>query len=315
MKYLGLIIAICVAGLAAYMVLTLSGEDEKRPPLVMNKNPIPQQNPQPMQISQPVAPQVETANVYVASNYIPIGTIIEENMLTVQPWPKHLLLDGFVVGADQGKKIIGTVTRAPFQAFEPIIKTKTVNPDDPNFIAGALPKGKRLVTIAVDEISGLGGFVFPGDHVDIVIRHQILKEGVTERDIREADREEDIMEEVSEILVPNVKVLAVDQRSQAGVGEDGKIIIPKSVSMEVTPEDAQRVVLARRNYSLTVSLRSIKDKDSTEKVAITRQSDLSQFNISSIAAGEEEETEQKSDGSPVKIIRGTEIEVLSDEDE
>ncbi len=302
MKYVGLIIAIFVAGLAAYLVLTLSGSDEAPPRVVVNRNNAPSQS---VQIAPQAAPQVETANVYVAAKAIPIGSLIEENMLTVQPWPKHLLIDGFVVGAEEGKKVIGTVTRAPFQAMEPIIKAKLVNPEDPNFLAGDLPSGKRVITIATDEIAGVAGFIFPGDHVDVLIFHKILKEGITQKEIDEAQNEDEVTEDVAEALIVNSRVLAVDQRAQAGLNEEGGIIIPKSVSLEVSPEDAQRIVLARQIGKLNLALRSIEDKEDTEKVAITRKPALSQFDISSIAPKKE------NDEVPVKIIRGTAIEILA----
>lgn len=306
MKYVGLIIAIFVAGLAAYMVLSLSGGDEAPAPVVRRAPSA----SQPVQIAPQAAPQVETANVYVAAKPIPIGSVVEENMLTVQPWPKHLLIDGFVVGAEEGKKIIGTVTRAPFQAMEPMIKTKLVNPEDPNFLAGALPSGMRVITLATDEIAGVAGFIFPGDHVDVLIYHRILKEGITQKEIDEAKSENEVTEEVSEALIVNAKVVAVDQRATAGATQDsgnneGGIIIPKSVSLEVSPEDAQRIVLARETGELNLALRSIEDKDLIEKVAITRKPALSQFDISSIAPKKE------NDEIPVKIIRGTAIEVLA----
>lgn len=296
-KYLGLIIAIFVAGLAGYMVLKLSGGDEPPPRVVKRPN-------QPVQVSQQAAPKIETANVYVASAYIPVGSVIEESMLTVQPWPKHLLVEGFVVGADEGKKIVGTITRAPFQELEPIIKTKIANPDDPNFMAGALPKGMRMVTMDTNEIRGVAGFLFPGDRVDVIIRHKILKDGVTERDIEEARREEEVMDEVTEMLLANVRVLAVDQRATAGVNDKGEIIIPKSVSLEVSAPDAQRIVLARELGELTLALRSLKDKETTETVAITRRTDLSHFDVSSIA------TKKEKDEKPIRIVRGIDVETI-----
>ena len=129
-KYIGLMIALFVAGLAAFMVLKLSGNKDAPPPVARGN--------QPVQVAPQAAPQVETANVYVASAFIPIGTVIEEGMLTVQPWPKHLLIDGFVVGADEGKQIVCTVTRSPFQELEPIIKSKLVNPQARSDVSDAI---------------------------------------------------------------------------------------------------------------------------------------------------------------------------------
>lgn len=292
MKWIGFVIAIFVAAVAAYMVLKFSGDTADKP--------------QEVQVSDRSAPQVEAVNVYVASRFIPIGSVLEENMLTVQPWPKHLVLDGFVVGSEKGQQLIGKVTRAPFQAQSPIINNNVVNPEDPNFLAGDLPKGMRVVTIKTNEIDGVAGFVFPGDRVDVIINHKIMKEGTTVSDLEEKS-ERELQEAVSETMLSNVRVLAVDQRATAGVNEDGGIIIPKSISLEVTPEDAQRIVLARELGELSLSLRSIQDKDTIETVAITRQPDLSQFDVSSI------EMNRKA-YAPVRVIRGTELETTERED-
>jgi pilus assembly protein CpaB len=289
MKWIGFVIAIVVAAVAAFMVLKFSGNNDAQT--------------QPVQVGERAAPQVEAVNVYVAANFIPIGTVLEENMLTVQPWPKHLLVDGFIVGQEQGQSIIGTVTRAPFQALEPIMRNKIVNPDDPNFLAGDLPKGMRVVTMRTDEISGVAGFIFPGDRVDVLINHEILREDVSASDIHTKDDKE-LYEDVAETLLTNARVLAVDQRATGGVTEEGGIIIPKSVSLEVSPADAQRVVLAREMGRLSLALRSIKDKDTTETVAITRQPDLSQANE---VVG--------SNRGPVKVVRGVQIEVLETDEE
>lgn len=291
MKWIGFVIAIVVAAGMAFLVLKFSGD---KVPASGN-----------VQVSDRAAPQVEATNVYVASQFIPIGTVLEENMLTVQPWPKHLVLESFITGNEKGQNLIGKVTRAPFQAQEPIINSKVVNPEDPNFLAGDLPQGMRVVTIRTNEIEGVAGFIFPGDRVDVLINHKILKEGVTPKDLVE-EGEEKLEEDVAEALLTNVRVLAVDQRATAGVKEDGGIIIPKSVTLEVTPEDAQRVALARKIGELSLSLRSIKDKDSTETVAITRKPDLSQFDISSIESN-------KKTYEPVRIIRGTKMETLEQE--
>ena len=287
MKWVGIVVAVVAAIVAAFMVLKLSGDSEQQAKQV--------------QVSEQAESEVDAVNVYVAANYIPIGSVIKENMLTVQPWPSHLLVDGFVVGPEQGRTLVGKVARASFQALEPIMSNKVVNPDDPNYLAGELPKGKRVVTVRTDEISGVGGFVFPGDRVDVLINHRILKKGVSARGI-ETLPEDEVYETVSERLLGNIRVMAVDQRSTGGVDEDNGIIIPKSVSLEVDPEDAQRIALARQLGQLSLSLRSLKDKDSMETVAITRQSDLSQFDASDIM--------NRSADAPVKIVRGVELETL-----
>ena len=147
MKYIGLIIAVFAALAAVFLVLKFSGKEEV----------VADPAPQPVQVGQAAAPEVKTANIYVAARDIPIGSQIDENMLTTQPWPEHLLLPGFVSTPEEGRKLIDMVARASFQADEPINTSKLVNPEDPNFLAGSLPKGMRVVTMQTDEIGGVAG--------------------------------------------------------------------------------------------------------------------------------------------------------------
>lgn len=300
MKYLGLLIAVVIAIAAAYFVLQMS-------------QPKGSESPRTVEVTQQVDSGVEQVDIYVAARDIPIGSQIEPNMLTTRPWPKHLVVEGFVVGPEQGEKIIQTIARASFRREEPINKAKLVNPQDPNFLAGELPKGMRVVTMQIDEISGLAGFVFPGDRVDVLITHPILKEGVTEREVREARDERDITEEVTETLLHDIRVLAVDQRATGGIEEEEGVIIPRSISLEVSPEAAQRIKLGAEIGELALALRSVEDKETIETVAITRQSDLTQFKMNNNR--DNDDNDDEADDSPVydgsiRIIRGTSVEVL-----
>lgn len=296
MKWIGLVIAVFVAAVAAFMVLKLSGKKEPSPRMTAQT--------QPVQVQPRAAPKIETVDVYVAANFIPIGTVIEPGMLDSQPWPKHLLLKEFVVGREKGEKLKGMVTRAPFQPREPIIMSKVVNPDDPNFLAGTLPRGMRVATLKTNEIDGVAGFVFPGDRVDVLVTHDVLKEGADPEEVKEARSAKNYMEQVTETLLYNIRVLAVDQRAAATSGRDGGIIIPRSVSLELKPEDAQRLKLAQEIGEVSLALRSIKDKDTIETVAISRQSALSQFEGST--------SKPKKIGGekliPVVVVRGAEVE-------
>ncbi|MCI5049341.1 MAG: Flp pilus assembly protein CpaB [Rickettsiales bacterium] len=301
MKWIGLVIAVFVAAVAAFMVLKLSGSDEKK------AKPIVAQN-RPVQVQQRAEPRIETVDVYVAANFIPVGTVVEENMLDVQPWPKHLLLKDFVVGNKKGEALVGMVTRSPFQPREPFIMSKMVNPDDPNFLAGNLPKGMRVATIRTNEIDGVAGFVFPGDRVDVLVTHEILKKGVRERDLKDARTQKNLYEDVTETLLSNVRVLAVDQRSSTGVNRDGGIVIPRSVSLEVAPEDSQRLKLATEIGKVSLTLRSLADKQTIETVAITRQSDLSQSSGVPMSDDEVPVANNDEEFIPVVVVRGTQVE-------
>ena len=129
MRYGGLIIAIAVAAIAAFAVLKMAGSEKPAP------------TPE-----QPAAQQSKTVNVYIAAKPISIGTAISEDMVGVQPWPEHLTVDGFVV-ADGKNNVVGMVARGQYQQNDPLMMSKLANPSDPNFLAGELPAGMRLVQL------------------------------------------------------------------------------------------------------------------------------------------------------------------------
>ncbi len=297
MKWLPLVVALAVAAFAGVMALQFMGGGD----------PAPQQQ-QPVATQQaPVQREVATERVYVAKTFIPVGTELDINMIDSQPWPKHLVLDQFVVGSQNGDQLKGMVTRSAFQPREPFILNKLVNPSDPNFIAGNLEAGMRVMTIAVDAISGLSGFVFPGDRVDVVLTHEVLRDGFTEADAE--DLNEDAYERVSETLAYNIRVIAVDQRASGSA--DGEVRIPSTVSLEVNPVTGQRIILGEEIGRLSLVLRSLADKDSVEPVDLTRQSNISQY--------KPDNGSQRKRGSSieVRVVRGTSLDqnTVSEEEE
>ena len=284
MRFGGLIAAILFAAVAAIVVLRMSSSEQE---VVTTTSTVP--TPQ----------EVKSANIYVAAQPIPIGTTIRQEMVSVQPWPEHLLLDGFI-RADSKTNINGMVARAAFQVQEPLLSTKLANPNDPNFIAGALPKGMRVITLQMNEIEGVAGFVFPGDRVDVMFTHQIAKlvpspNAANEPNAPPVEKEEP----VTETLLTNAMVMAVDQRAASSntTDKNGNLIIPRSVSLMVSPEDAQRLRLGAQKGTLTLALRSLKDKESSDPLITTTLADVSSVaGTSSIAGG----------SGTVMVVRGIE---------
>lgn len=280
MRFGGLIAAVVFAAIAAVVVLRMSGD-----------KPAPTSG-------APVA-EAKNANVYVATKPLPVGTTIAEADIGVQPWPEHLILDGFVI-ADGKTNLVGMVTRAPMQQNEPVTSSKIANPNDPNFLAGELPKGMRVVTIPINETDGVAGFVFPGDHVDLIYTHDVDKweyppssggDGVSGQDADPIKTKET----VTETLLTNVKVLAIDQRSSGAGAVDakGNLVIPRSASLMVSATDSQRVRLAQRTGVVSLVLRALSDKESADPLVLTTPGDVTQSKFDTGPQGES-----------VKIIRG-----------
>lgn len=267
MRFGGLIAAVVLAAIAAVIVLRMSSSPSPQPAATN---------------TAPVQQEIATTQIYVASQPISIGTTISPEMITTQPWPSHLVLDGFIT-ADGDLKVDGMVSRAAFQQNEPILLSKLSNPADPNFLAGQLPKGMRVMTIQTNEIEGVAGFVFPGDFVDVMITHTITKY-VT------PPGEEDLQQQtdtVTETLITNVKVLAVDQRASGSnaTDEQGRLLIPRTVSLMVSPTDAQRLRLAQQKGTLTLVLRALADRESSDPLIATTDKDISAYPSLDAGAG------------------------------
>ena len=289
MRYGGLIAAVVVAALAAIIVLRMSNDTQ----------------PAPAVGASPAAEQIKTAPVYVAAKAIPVGATITADMVVSQPWPEQLILNGFVA-ADGKTNLVGMIARSPFQQNEPVILSKLANPNDPNFISGDLPKGMRVVTIPVNETDGVAGFVFPGDHVDLIYTHDVDKweyapsaPGSIDAVNGTGSTAQKAKQTITETLLTNVKVLAIDQRA-SGAGatdKDGNLLIPRSASLMVSQADAQRVRLAQKTGSLSMVLRALVDKESADPLVLTGPKDVSQSKDGGDDVG-------PTSDSGVKIVRG-----------
>jgi len=194
----------------------------------------------------PVGPKV-----LVAKKALPAGTIIDVDSLTLQPWPKELMQSAYYVeGQPDGdpKKLLGTVVRYPITAGQPVTRGALVGPQDRGFLAAALAAGMRAITVPVNVSSGVAGFVFPGDHVDLVLTQQVQGGG------------DGPALKVAETIIRNLRVLATDQRI-TDKDQDGKTQVRtfSNVTLEVTPRIAEKIAVAQSLGSLSLSLRSIAD--------------------------------------------------------
>ncbi|HEY8593207.1 MAG TPA: Flp pilus assembly protein CpaB [Sphingomicrobium sp.] len=194
----------------------------------------------------PVGPKV-----LVAKKALPVGTIIDADSFTLQPWPKELMQNAYYVeGQPDGdpKRLLGTVVRYAITAGQPVTRGSLVGPQDRGFLAAALSPGMRAITVPVNASSGVAGFVFPGDRVDMVLTQQVTGGG------------DGPPLKVSETIVRNVRVLATDQRI-TDKDADGKTEVRafSNVTIEVTPRIAEKVAVAQSVGQLSLSLRSIAD--------------------------------------------------------
>lgn len=209
------------------------------------------------------APQVEAAQiasgpkVLVAQRALPVGTIITADAMSFQAWPKDMVQDAyFIDGESDMGKLVGTVVRFPITAGQPVTQGALVAPGDRGFLAAALGPGMRAITIPVSAKTGVGGFVFPGDRVDLMLTQSVKGE-------------DSAALKTAETILRNIRVLATDQSTETEKVE-GKTVVRafRTVTLEVTPRIAEKVAVAQTIGTLSLSLRSIADNQSELERAI-----------------------------------------------
>jgi pilus assembly protein CpaB len=203
----------------------------------------------------PVGPKV-----LVAKKALPVGTIIDADAFTYQPWPKELMQGAYYVEGTPDANpqgLMGRVVRYPITAGQPVTRGSLVGPQDRGFLAAALGAGMRAITVPVNTSTGVAGFVFPGDHVDMVLTQSVRGGG------------DGPPLNVSETVVRNVRVLATDQRVTS-TGDDGKTKVEtfSNVTLEVTPRIAEKIAVSQSIGTLSLSLRSLADNTSELERAV-----------------------------------------------
>jgi pilus assembly protein CpaB len=206
----------------------------------------------------PVEPQ--GPKVLVAKRALPVGTIITADAVGYQLWPQEMVQDAyFIDGEADMTKLLGTVVRNPLTAGEPVTQGSLVSPGDRGFLAAALSPGMRAITVPVSAKTGVGGFVFPGDRVDMLLTQTVP--GIADGDGAL---------KTTETILRNLRVLATDQSTESTTTQDGKTVVRafRTVTMEVTPRIAEKISVAQTIGSLSLVLRSIADNQSDLERAI-----------------------------------------------
>ncbi|WP_448190630.1 Flp pilus assembly protein CpaB [Azospirillum sp. sgz301742] len=225
-KIILLVLALGIAGLTVQLTRMLVGQPAPAPTA-----------------AAPAAPKA--LRVLVAAGDVPAGTLVQPSHLRWRAWPEE---DGvaktyMVEGQRTVEEFNGAVMRQGMRAGEPVVEGRLVKPGDRGFLAAVLTPGNRAVTVAINGVSGIAGFIFPGDRVDLILT-QLIKEGPQQERERRA----------SETVLSDVRVLALDQRLNDQKGEAKPAQL---ATLEVTPRQAEAVSLAVEMGRLSLSLRSL----------------------------------------------------------
>jgi pilus assembly protein CpaB len=228
-----LVIAVVAGGIAAL----LAGRSDAPPP------------------PAPVA-QLETTDVLIANADIGLGSTVSAQDLRWQTWPVAAAGAGFIRKSnrpDAVNQLVGSIARVPFSAGEPIRESKLIKATGSGYMAAILPSGMRAISVEISPETGAGGFILPNDHVDVILsRRDRAQEKVT-----------GVEAHTSEIIMSNVRVLAIDQAVEEKNGQ--RVVVGKTATLELSPRQAEALALSRQLGTLSLALRSLVDFNSKDK--------------------------------------------------
>lgn len=200
--------------------------------------------------TRPVATPVEVKAeakqdaVLIATRTIRIGEKLDPQALQWVDWPEPAITKAMIKRSTSPEAIdslSGSLARQTIYEGEPVIEERLVRPGKGGFMAAVLPEGMQAISIKISTESGAGGFILPGDRVDVLLTRQ------------DGNR-------TSETVLSNVRVLAIDQSfRQNEKGE--QVAIGKTATLELTPEQAKVLATAEALGSITLALRSLADSD------------------------------------------------------
>ncbi len=230
-----LIIALGAGGVAAYLA---SGSDSGKPP--------------------PAAPvaQLPTVEVLVAKSEIGLGQLVKPEDLQWQTWPADTASSAFIRRGerpDAVTQLAGSIARTPLMQGEPVREQKLVKAEGSGFMAAILPAGMRAVSTEISPETGAGGFILPNDRVDVILSRR-------DKNPDRANGGSDVV--ASEIILSNIRVLAIDQAPKEKDGQNA--VLGKTVTLELKPEQAIKLSLERQAGALSLALRSIADANAVE---------------------------------------------------
>lgn len=232
----------------------------------------------------PVAP-IASNDVLVATRDLPAGTILKADDVRWRRWPQEGLDPNFLLrdkGADPQRDAAGRVVLRGFAAGEPITAQRLLKAGDAGFLAAALTAGMRAVSVRIDAVSGDGGFIIPGDHVDVLLAEKFpLMDGGAGAAAAGGPRI--TQKQVNSVVLRDIRVLAIDQSPQ---DMDNKPKVGTTATVEVTITQAQKLSLAAQMGTLFLALRSLAKADPPEAAGgIVQDVDVSPY-LSRVAGGD-----------------------------
>jgi len=200
--------------------------------------------------ASPLALPTPAKSVLVARYGIQRGQILKPDDLIWQVWPEGAIDKNYVLlGTRTAESFAGAVARNTVAGGEPITEAKIVLPVNRGFLAAVLRPGMRAISVPVTVTSGISGFIFPGDQVDLLITYLVP---VTHSGSSAGGSSYE--HKASETVLHDVRVIAIDQRLETKAGE---ALVAHTATLEVTPKQSEIIALASEIGKLSLSLRSL----------------------------------------------------------
>lgn len=239
-------------------------------------------------VAAPGKPQIDVVKIIVANKDLPFGSTLMLDYLEYVSWPKDSVPVGVFTDMDkllnskEGKKGGRVVIRPIFEG-EPILEKKVSGFGDKPTLSRKVAQDKRAFSISINDVSGVAGFLLPGDHVDIMLTRMA------------SDKDNKL---VTDVILQNIIILGIDQLTDEGIETP---VIARTATVEVDPVEAQKLALAQQVGTLSLSLRH-HDNQAESAVATVSINDLSGATVVVKSKGS---TKKKVMGHFVNVRRGT----------
>ena len=227
-----------------------------------------------------------TTTVVAAAKQLPFGTPLTDDAVVELPWAAKAVLEGSFVSKQALFKDGRRVTLANIQQNEPILSSKITGPGQRASLSNLLDSDKRAITIRVDDVRGVAGFVLPNDRVDVVL-------------IRTASDSSGHRQ--SDLLLQDIKVIAIDQ---IAMEQKDRAIVAKAVTLEVTPFQAQKISLATNVGNLSLILRKAGDANVVTDRRVT-EADLSEGEARPVP-----QAPAKAQPAPLPVYSGATVNII-----
>lgn len=258
-------------------------------------------------VEQQGVPQSE---ILVATRSIEMGSVLAPADMDWQAWPTDAVFEGAVTrdsleNPNAEMPLEGRLRRRVAQG-EPLVMSALVQDSEVNFIAATLSDGMRAVAISVDAQTSVGGFVKPGDMVDVILTYNVSIP--TDPELAEATNSI-VNRQASQTILENIKVMAVDQSAT----DSQEISVGRTVTLEVTPDQVEKVSLASSMGDLSLALRKIGD-DATRLTLETQPQSVTDLRISNVIQeilnGDPDQFQNGADRT-IKIYNGNQVQTFT----